>query len=382
VVHVVRRSRSTFTRFVFGLTAVAIVATACGGGGGTTTGTGGGGGGSGKPCLREAFVFVLPMNIPGWTGAAADSIPILKQKYPCVETRALENVSEGTDAERVFSDLAQQGFNVIYGHTFGYMDTMAKVAPRYPNVIFMNGSGYKTDKNYSNYFGAGWEGTYLAGIAAASVTKSKKLGWVGSFPTPDVLWDLNSFALGARSVDPSITVQVVWAADWASPVKDKQAAESLIAAGVDVIGQSSGSPSVGEVAEKAGVYWVPTEDRKQAAWGPDYALVTRHNNWAAAFEAVTREVLDKKWTKTPYFGSLKDGFVQLTDFNKAVPKETLDLIEQTKQKIIDGTLQIWQGPIKDNKGKVVIPDGKVFGAAELSQASFLVAGVIGTIPQG
>jgi basic membrane protein A len=381
VVHVVCRSRSTFARFVFGLTAVAVVATACGGGG-TTTGTGGGGGGSGKPCLREAFVFVLPMNIPGWTGAAADSIPILKQKYPCVETRALENVSEGTDAERVFSDLAQQGFNVIYGHTFGYMDTMAKVAPRYPNVIFMNGSGYKTDKNYSNYFGAGWEGTYLAGIAAASVTKSKKLGWVGSFPTPDVLWDLNSFALGARSVDPSITVQVVWAADWASPVKDKQAAESLIAAGVDVIGQSSGSPSVGEVAEKAGVYWVPTEDRKQAAWGPDYALVTRHNNWAAAFEAVTREVLDKKWTKTPYFGSLKDGFVQLTDFNKAVPKETLDLIEQTKQKIIDGTLQIWQGPIKDNKGKVVIADGKVFGAAELSQASFLVEGVIGTIPQG
>jgi basic membrane protein A len=367
---------------VFGLTAISVVATACGGGGGTTKGTAGGGGGSGKPCLREAFVFVLPMNIPGWTGAAADSIPILKQKFPCVETRALENVSEGTDAERVFSDLAQQGFNVIYGHTFGYMDTMAKVAPRYPNVIFMNGSGYKTDKNYSNYFGAGWEGTYLAGIAAASVTKSKKLGWVGSFPTPDVLWDLNSFALGARSVDPSITVQVVWAADWASPVKDKQAAESLIAAGVDVIGQSSGSPSVGEVAEKAGVYWVPTEDRKQAAWGPDYALVTRHNNWAAAFEAVTREVLDKKWTNTPYFGSLKDGFVQLTDFNKAVPKETVDLIDQTKQQIVDGTLQIWKGPIKDNKGKVVIPEGKVFGAADLSQASFLVDGVIGTIPQG
>jgi basic membrane protein A and related proteins len=377
---VARLRKSTFTRFALSLTAVALLATACGDNGGTTTG--GGGGGASKPCLREAFVFVLPMNIPGWTGAAADSIPLLKQKYPCVETRALENVSEGTDAERVFSDLAQQGFNVIYGHTFGYMDTMAKVAPRYPNVIFMNGSGYKTDENYSNYFGAGWEGTYVAGIAAASVTKSKKLGWVGSFPTPDVLWDLNAFTLGARSVDPSITVQVVWAADWANPVKDKQAAESLIAAGVDVIGQSSGSPSVGEVAEKAGVYWVPTEDRKQAAWGPSYVLVTRHNNWAAAFEAVTQAVLDKKWTNTPYFGSLKDGFVQLTDFNKAVPQATLDLIEETKQKIIDGTLQIWQGPIEDNTGKVVIPDGKVFGGFDLSQSSFLVEGVTGTIPQG
>jgi basic membrane protein A and related proteins len=372
--------RSLITRVGFGFTALALLATACGGG--TKTPQGQSGGGGTKTCLKEAFVFVLPMNIPGWTGAAADSIPILKQKYPCVETRALENVSEGTDAERVFSDLAQQGFNVIYGHTFGYMDTMAKVAPRYPNVIFENGSGYKTDKNYSNYFGAGWEGTYLAGIAAASVTKSKKLGWVGSFPTPDVLWDLNAFALGARSVDPSITVQVVWAADWASPVKDKQAADSLIAAGVDVIGQSSGSPSVGEEAEKAGVYWVPTEDRKQAAWGPNYALVTRHNNWAAAFESITKAVLDHTWTNTPYFGSLQDGFVQLTDFNKGVPQATLDLIDKTKQQIIDGTLQIWKGPITDNKGKVAVPDGKVFTAGDLSQAQFLVEGVIGTIPKG
>jgi basic membrane protein A len=367
-------------RVGFVLTALVLVATACDGGTKATQGQAGGG--ASKPCLKEAFVFVLPMDIPGWTGAAADSIPLLKKKYPCVETRALENVSEGTDAERVFSDLAQQGFDVIYGHTFGYMDTMAKVAPRYPNVIFMNGSGYKTAENYSNYNFAGYEGTYLAGIAAASVTKSKKLGWVGSFPTHDVLWDLNAFTLGARSVDPSITVQVVWAADWASPVKDKQAADSLIAAGVDVIGQSSGSPSVGEEAEKAHIYWVPTEDRKQAAWGPDYALVTRHNNWAAAFESVTEAVLHDTWTNTPYFGSLKDGFIQLTDFNEAVPQATLDLIDKTKQEIIDGTLLIWKGPIEDNTGKVAVPDGKVFNAGDLAQAHFLVEGVIGTIPNG
>jgi basic membrane protein A len=361
--------------------AVALLGTACSKKTTTTT-TEGGGGGAAKPCLKEAFVFVLPMNIPGWTGAAADSIPLLKEKYPCVETRALENVSEGADAERVFSDLAQQGFNVIYGHTFGYMDTMAKVAPRYPNVIFESGSGYKTDKNYSNYNFAGWEGTYLAGMAAASVTKSKKLGWVGSFPVVDVLWDLNAFTMGARSVDPSITVQVVWAADWASPVKDKQATESLVAAGVDVIGQSSGSPSVGEEAQKAHVYWVPTEDRKQATWGPDYVLVARHNNWAAAFEAITQAVLNHTWTNTPYFGSLKDGFIQLTDFNKAVPQATLDLIAQRRQEIIDGTFQIWKGPILDNTGKVVFPEGKVATRDDLSAGSFLVEGVIGTIPKG
>ncbi|HJP65897.1 MAG TPA: BMP family ABC transporter substrate-binding protein [Actinomycetota bacterium] len=372
--------RSLIVRVGFVLTALALVATACDGGTKSTQGQAGGG--ESKPCLKEAFVFVLPMSIPGWTGAAADSIPLLKQKYPCVETRAFENVSEGTDAERVFSDLAQQGFDVIYGHTFGYMDTMAKVAPRYPDVIFMNGSGYKTAENYSNYNFAGYEGTYLAGIAAASVTKSKKLGWVGSFPTHDVLWDLNAFTLGARSVDPGITVQVVWAADWASPVKDKQAADSLIAAGVDVIGQSSGSPSVGEEAEKAHVFWVPTEDRKQAAWGPDYALVTRHNNWAAAFESVTKAVLDDTWTNTPYFGSLKDGFIQMTDYNEAVPQATLDLIDKTKQQIIDGTLQIWKGPIEDNTGKMAVPDGSVFNEGDLAQAQFLVEGVIGTIPKG
>jgi basic membrane protein A and related proteins len=369
--------RRSVSRFAPVFAALALVATACGGGGPATQA-----GGEGEPCLKLAFVFVLPMDIPGWTGAAADSIPLLEQRFPCIQTRALENVTEGTEAERVFSDLAQQGFDVIFGHTFGYMDTMETVAGRYPDVIFEHASGYKSAENFSNYFGAGWEGTYLAGMAAASVTETKKLGWVGSFPTPDVLWDLNAFTLGARSMDPSVTVQVVWAADWANPVKDKQAAESLVAAGVDVIGQSSGSPSVGEVAQSAGVFWVPTEDRKQAAWGPDWVLVTRHNNWAAAFEAITQQVLDDRWTNTPYFGSLEDGFVQLTDFNEAVPQATLDSIEERRQEIIDGTFQIWMGPILDNTGKVVIPDGKVATVGDISGGSFLVEGVIGTIPKG
>jgi basic membrane protein A and related proteins len=351
-----------------------------GGGGGGGDQGGGGGGGDGEPCLRAAFVFVGPTSVAGWSGAAGDALGDLEQQIPCMETRSLVNVTEGTEAERVFSDLAEEGFDVIYGHTFGYMDTMVAVSERYPDVIFEHSAGYKTTDNMSNYFGAGWEGTYLLGIAAAEVTEAKKLGWVASFPVPDVLWDLNAFAIGARSVDPSITVQVAFTSNWYDPVKDKQAAESLLDAGADVLGQSSGSPSVGEVAEQAGVWWVPTLDRKQKSWGPTTMLGVRHYNWGVAFETTAQEVIDGTWTNEPYFGNLADGFVEVGDFNPDIPADALSQVEETKQQIIDGSLQIWAGPIEDNQGNVVIEEGTVANAGDLAAGSFLVEGVIGSIP--
>jgi basic membrane protein A and related proteins len=386
-IHTSRRSRVVFRRSFALMASIGLLAAACGGepvseSTDAPTGQTSGPAAAEEPCLRAAFVFSSPSNIPGWEGAATDGITLVQEQLPCVETRSLENVTEGSEAERVFSDLAEEGFDVVFGHTFGYMDTMVEVSPNYPDTIFENGSGYKTTENMSNYFGAGWEGTYLAGIAAASVTTTKKLGWVGSFPVPDVLWDLNGFTLGARSVDPSITVQVVWTADWEDPVRDQQAAESLLDDGVDVIGQSSGSPSVGEVAEEQGVFWLPTLDKNQQPWGPTTMLAVRHYNWGAAFTDIIQQVIDGTWTNEPYFGSMSDDFVQLLELHPDVPADVVALIEQKRQEIIDGTLEIWAGPIQDNEGNIVVEEGSVASVDDLSAGTFLVDGVVGTIPAG
>ena len=188
--------------------------------------------------LKVAFVYVGPVGDAGWTKKHDDGRKYLQQQLgKKVQTTYLENIPEGAKSEQTFEKLARDGYGLIFATSFGYGDAIFKVAKKYPDVKFEWATGYKTAKNVGTYFGAAEEGRYLSGIAAGAASASGKIGYVAAFPIPEVLRGINAFTLGAQSVNPNATVQVVWTSTWFGPDKEKQAAESLLAAGADVLAQ-------------------------------------------------------------------------------------------------------------------------------------------------
>jgi basic membrane protein A len=242
---------------------LALFAAACGDDDDTTaaSGNGSGSGSKSSEVLKVAFVYVGPIGDAGWTKKHDDGRKELEQALgDKVETTYLESVPEGAQSQRVFEDLARKGNKLIFGTSFGYMDPMLAAAKKYPDTVFMHATGFKTSKNMGTYFGAAEEARYLTGIAAGKATKNGKIGYVAAFPIPEVLRGINAFTLGARSVRPDATVQVAWTSTWFGPDTEKQAAESLLAAGVDVVSQHQDTPATGEAAEAANAKWAGYND--------------------------------------------------------------------------------------------------------------------------
>lgn len=329
--------------------------------------------------LKIAFVYVGPVGDAGWSFSHDLGRKAVEAKFgDKVETTFVESVPEGPESERVFNDLARKGYKLIFGTSFGFMDQMENAAKKNPDTIFMNATGFKTAPNLGTYMIMADQVRYLEGIAAGSVSKKGQIGFVAAFPIPEVLRHVNAFTLGARSVNPAATVRLVWTSTWYDPNVERQAAESLVGAGVDLLAQYQDSPSTGQVAAEAGIRWTGF-NADMSKFAPQAWVTGTVWNWGTIYVKVTQDVLDGTWKPTPIYGTLAEDTMALAPFGDGVPDEAKAKIAETEKATRSG-FNAFTGPIKDNKGNVAIPEGKAATLEELLNTNYLVEGVEGTIP--
>jgi len=334
------------------------------------------------PPLKVAFIYVGPIADGGWSYQHhLGKLALDKEFGPRIETTYVESVAETADAERVIRQLAAKDYQVIFTTSFGYMEPTLKVAKLFPKVKFEHASGYKSSNNMVAYEARFYEGAYLLGVLAGRTTKSNTLGFVGSFPIPEVIRNIDAFTLGARSVNPKIHTKVVWVDTWYDPGKERQAAEALIAQGADVLCQNTDSPATVQVAEEKGLHafgW----DSDMAKYGPHAQLTANTENWGVYYIDEINKVFDGSWSgnrKTKW--GIKEGAVVLTPLNASVPADVQKLFEARKQAIVAGTLIPFTGPIKDNTGAMKINAGTSLQAEDLVSIDWYVDGVDGTVPK-
>lgn len=329
--------------------------------------------------VKVGFIYVGPVGDGGYTYAHDQGRQYLENEMANIKTTFIESVPENAvDTERELTSLAEKGHKIIFATSFGYMESVIKVAKKYPDVTFLHCSGYMTADNAGTYFGRMYQARYLSGIVAGKMTTSNKLGYVGAFPIPEVVRGINAFTLGVRSVNPDAKVKVVWTYTWYDPVTEKQAAESLLAEGCDIIAQHQDTPAPMQAAEEKGAYGVGyNTDMSKAA--PNAVLTTPVWNWGPYYVKTVQAVLDGTWTNEQYWGPMADGVVDLAPFGAMVPEEVKQLVETEKQKIINGEYDVFAGPIKDQSGAVKVPAGTAMTDTEMLDFDWFVEGVEGTI---
>ena len=331
--------------------------------------------------LKVAFVYVGPIGDAGWTYSHDLGRKALEETFgDKVETGFVESVPEGPESERVFEELARRGNDVIFGTSFGYMDQMAEVAERYPDTIFMNATGFRTAANLGTYMIMADQARYLEGMVAGAMSESGQIGFVAAFPIPEVLRHVNAFTLGARSVNPEAQVRLVWTSTWFDPNIERQAAESLVAAGVDLLAQYQDSPATGQVAEEAGIKWTGF-NADMSRFAPSAWLTGTMWNWGTIYVDVIEDVLAGTWSPEPIYGVMSEETMDLGPFGDAVPEEVRSAVGAKEQEIRSGEFNPFTGPVRDNAGNVVIPEGESATLEQLLETDYLVEGVIGSIPQ-
>jgi len=331
--------------------------------------------------LKVGFVYVGPTGDAGWTYAHDEARKKVVAHFgDAVKTSYVESVAEGADSERVINQLAKSGHDLIFTTSFGYMNPTLKVAKKFPDVKFEHATGYKRADNVGTYFDRAYEGRYLAGMTAGAMTKTNTLGYVASFPIPEVLRGINAFTLGARSVNPDIEVKVVWVSTWYDPGKEREAAETMILQGADVLTQHTDSPGVINAAEAKGVYAIGYNS-DMAVYGPTAHLTASVHNWAPLYIKKVQAVLDGNWKSEDVWGGLADNALDLAPFNKAVPQDVQDKVNSAKAAISAGSMHPFTGPLKDQSGMLKVAGNVVMSDGEMAGMNWFVEGVQGDIPK-
>ena len=333
--------------------------------------------------LKIAFAYVGPVGDGGWTFAHDNARKALENELgDKIQTSFVEKVPEAADAERVFRDMASQGNTLIFGTTFGYMEPMLKVATDLKDVKFEHATGYKTAGNMSVYDSRTYEGAYMAGVIAGGMTKTNTLGVVGSIPIPEVIRNINSFTMGAQSVNPKIKTKVVWVNEWFNPPKETEAAQSLINGGADVLMQNTDSSAVLQTAGKAGKYafgW----DSDMTAYAPNAHLASAVINWAPYYIKTTKDALAGTWKGEQHsWWGVKEGAIDIVSISDKVPADVKAKVDAVKAGLKDGSFVIWKGPITSNDGKEVVAAGTNADDKFMGGINFFVKGVEGKVPGG
>ena len=331
--------------------------------------------------LKIAFAYVGPVGDGGWTFAHDNGRKALEAEFgDKVVTSFVENVPESADAERVIRDLAGQGNKIVFGTTFGYMEPMLKVAADFKDVKFEHATGYKQAENMRTYDSRTYEGAYMAGVIAGAMTKTNTLGVVASIPIPEVIRNINSFTLGAQSVNPKIKTKVVWVNGWFDPPKETEAATSLLNGGADILFQNTDSSAVLQTAEKAGKRafgW----DSDMTAYGPKAHLGSAVINWGPYYIKAVKDVMDGTWQgNSGVWWGHKEGAIDMVSIAEDVPAEIKAKIDTIKAGLKDGSFHPWTGPILGQDGKEVLPKDVKADDAFLGGIKFYVKGVEGKVP--
>ncbi len=332
--------------------------------------------------LKAAWIYVGPVGDAGWSFAHDLGRKAVVEKFgDAVQTTFVEKVPEGADAERVIRDLANQGNKIIFATSFGFMEAMLKVAGEFPDVRFEHATGYKTAPNMRIYDASFYQDTYMAGVIAGKMTKTNTLGFVGSFPIPEVLRNINSFTLGAQSVNPKIKTKVIWVNTWFDPPKESDAAQSLINQGADVLLQNTDSTAVLQTAEKNGKYafgW----DSDMSAFAPKAHLASAVVNWAPYYIKAIQEVKDGTWATTRTVWGVKEGLNDLIKIADVVPEDAKKRVDEIKAGLKDGSFEPFTGPIVDNTGKERLAKDMKADREWKDKVDFFVKGVEGKVPAG
>ncbi|MBL8363209.1 MAG: BMP family ABC transporter substrate-binding protein [Rubrivivax sp.] len=333
--------------------------------------------------LKIAFAYVGPVGDGGWTFAHDNGRKAIEKEFgDKVVTSFVEKVPEAADAERVFRDMVGQGNKLIFGTTFGYMESMQKVAADTKDVKFEHATGYKQAENMRTYDSRTYEGAYMAGVIAGGMTKTNTLGVVGSIPIPEVIRNINSFTLGAQSTNPKIKVKVVWVDEWFNPPKETEAAQGLINQGADVLFQNTDSSAVLQTAgknKKFAFVW----DSDMTAYSPEAHLASAVINWGPYYVKATRDALEGKWQGGGHtWWGVKEGAIDIVSINEKVPAELKEKVEKVKAGLKDGSFSIWKGPLVGTDGKELLKKDEVADDKFLSGINFYIKGVDGKVPSG
>ena len=333
--------------------------------------------------LKIAFAYVGPVGDGGWTFAHDNARKAVEKEFgDKVVTSFVEKVPEAADAERVFRDMASQGNKLIFGTTFGYMEPMLKVAADMKDVKFEHATGYKQADNLRTYDSRTYEGAYMAGVIAGAMTKSNTLGVVGSIPIPEVIRNINSFTMGAQSVNPKIKTKVVWVNEWFNPPKETEAAQSLINQGADVLFQNTDSSAVLQTAaknKKLAFGW----DSDMTAYAPEAHLASAIINWAPYYIKATKDALEGTWQgNSGVWWGVKEGAIDIVSISDKVPADVKTKVETIKAGLKDGSFSIWKGPLMGQDGKEVLAKDVVADDKFLGGVNFYLKGVDGKVPTG
>ena len=330
--------------------------------------------------IKAGFIYVGPVGDAGWT-FAHDQGRKEMEKLPFVEPSTfIESVPEGAESTRVITGLVRKGHNLIFTTSFGYMDATLDVARRNKDVVFMHCSGYKTAENVGNYFGRMYEPRYLSGIVAGKMTKKNVIGYVAAFPIPEVIRGINAFTLGVQSVNPDAQVRVVWTQTWFDPGIERDASDSLLDVGADVLAMHQDAPATLQAAEARGAFVVGyNSDMREFA--PNAFLTAPIWNWGPLYSKVAREVKDGSWKSSSIWWGMKEDLVRLAPLSDRIPADVKALVAEKESAIKAGTLHPFTGPIADQNGKIQIAAGTKADDGQLLGMSYFVKGVQGTIPK-
>jgi basic membrane protein A len=330
---------------------------------------------------KVAWIYVGPHNDGGWSQAHENGrLYVQKMLGSKVQTTYKETIAVGAQFSQTVASLVAQGYKMIFATSYGYL-SKAFVA-KYPQVLFEQATGTDLAKNLSEYFGAAEDTVFLSGMAAGAATKTGNIGYVVAYPIPEVIRHANAFALGAQVTHPGATVHLVWTHSWFDPAGEKKAAQSLHAAGADVLGQNVDSPAAGQFAESVGVPWVGY-DSNAAKFAPKSWLTAAVYNWGPYYLKRVKAAIAGTWKSGFYYGDINDGFTALAPFGPKVSATTKAKIATYQKKIMNGSFNEFTGPLYDQSGKLRVAKGVKMqvlkgGANSLYGMSWLVKGVVGS----
>ncbi|HEV8352906.1 MAG TPA: BMP family ABC transporter substrate-binding protein [bacterium] len=330
--------------------------------------------------LRVAMILAVPVGDAGWGLSHLVGLKYLEARVPNVEVAYTESVPETAEAERVLTEYARRGYKLLIAGSFGYMDSTLAVAKRFPEVVIINCCQFRLAPNVATYYVKDYEAGYLVGIIAGKMTKTNIIGYVAHMPTPNVILNTNGFALGVRSVNPNAKIHLVWTQAWYNPAKEREGAESVMDVGADIVAENTDSPAPVQAAERRGKFSIGVYT-DMSTFGPKGNLTSAVWNWGPIFVDVAQRVRAGTFKSTNYLWGLKEGGVTLAPFGRPVPADVRQLVTERKQALIDGSLFIFKGPIRDQSGTLRVPAGKVLTHQEAWSLGFLVEGIVGTLPR-
>lgn len=330
---------------------------------------------------KIGFVYVGPIGDHGWSYQHHKGLEAIKKEFgDKVETTHVEKVSEGPDAERVIQQLAQKGHKIIFTTSFGFMNPTLKVARRFPNVRFEHATGFKRSKNVSTYNIRYYEGRYIAGVLAGKMTKSNTIGYIASFPIPEVVMGINAAYLGAKSVNPNIKLKIIWVSTWFDPGKEADAAKALTDQGADVLFQHTDSPAAMKLAEQKGIFAIGQASNMHA-FGKNAQLTALVNNWAPYYVSRVKAAMDGSWKSTDTWGGINSGMLNFAKWNDKIPQDVVKLAESIRAKISSGELHPFTGPMKKQDGTEFLKAGQKIADKDLAGMNFYVEGIEGSLPK-